>query len=121
MPIADHFVAARIHVDPRLAREEQHHERGEKHHVSGQPEEHKKPDSMQALAWSAMLALPVVIASATPTTRRSPVYRGFSAYSGFFPFNFRWGSRKGNGHSRPRWCCCRREITPTLGWTHAES
>ena len=39
-----------IHVDARLAREEQHHQRGEEHHVAGQPEEHEESESMQALA-----------------------------------------------------------------------
>jgi hypothetical protein len=42
--------------------------------------------------------LPVVIASAAPASGGSPVNRGFSADSRLFPFDFRRGSRKSNGH-----------------------
>src|SRR5579859_6542406 len=102
MPVADHFVTARIHVDARLPREKQHHQRSKKHHVAGQPEKHKKANPMQTLARAAMLALPVVVTSAASAAGGSPVNGRLSANSWFFPFNFRWGARKGNGHSRPR-------------------
>jgi hypothetical protein len=84
-----------------LAGEEQHYQRREEHHVASQPEEHEKPNPVQALARAAMLALPVVIASSASATRGSPVNGRFSANAWFFPFNFRWGARKGNRHSRP--------------------
>jgi hypothetical protein len=102
MPVANHLVAAGIHMNACLAREKQHHQRREEHHVPGQPEKHKEPDAVKALARAPMLALPVVIAPAPAAAGWAPVYRGFPPYSRFFPFYFRWGARKGNGHSRPR-------------------
>lgn len=101
MPVADHLVAAGIHVDAGLAGEKQHDQGGEEHHVAGQPEENKKANPMEAFAGPAMLALPIVVASPASASGGTPVNRGFSANSWFFPFNFRWGSREGDGHSGP--------------------
>jgi hypothetical protein len=106
-------------VDAGLAGEEEHHQGGEEHHVAGQREEDKKTDAMKALAGTVVLTLPVVVASATAASGGAPVDRRLTADSWFFPFNFRWGARKGNGHWRPRNCCT--EITLTLGWTHGET
>jgi hypothetical protein len=98
VPIADHFVTSGIHVHAGLAGKKQHDKSGEKHHVASEAEENKEPDLMQALTRPPMLTLPVVIASAAPASGRSPVYRGLPANSRFFPFDFRRGSRKSNGH-----------------------
>jgi hypothetical protein len=106
-------------VDAGLASEKQHHQRGEKHHVAGQAEEYEKTNAVKTFARTAMLTLPVVVASPASASGGSPVNGGLSANSWFFAFNFSRGAREGDGH----WglCACRREITPTLGWTHAES
>ncbi len=117
MPVADHFVTARIHMHAGLAGEEEYNQSGEKHHVAGEPEENEEPYLVQAFTRSPMLALPVVVASAAPASGRPPVNRGFSSNSWFFPFDFRRGSRKGNGHQMG---LCVVEITPTHAWTHEE-
>ena len=117
MPVAYHFVTARVHMHAGLAGKEQHHESSEEHHVAGEPEENEKPDLVQEFTRPPMLTLPVVIASAAPASGRPPVNRWFSTNSWFFPFDFRWGSRKGNGHQMG---LCVVEITPTQAWTHEE-
>jgi hypothetical protein len=98
MPVADHLVTARIHVQSGLAGKEKHHQRREKHHVPSQAKENKKANFVKELARASMVALPVVVASAAPTPGGSPVNRWFAANSRLFPFDFRWGTRKGNGH-----------------------
>jgi hypothetical protein len=100
-----------------LAGEKENNQGGEKHHVAGQPEENEEPDLVQQFARSSMLTFPVVVASAASASGRPPVNRWFSADSWFFPFDFRRGSRKGNGHQMG---LCVVEITPTLAWTHKE-
>jgi hypothetical protein len=82
----------------RLPREEQHHQGGEKHHVAGQCEEDKEPDALEAFTRALVWILPVVIASSASSAGRATVNGGFAANSWFFPFNFRWGAAKRDGH-----------------------
>ena len=98
MPVADHLVTSGIHMHAGLTGEEEDDKGGEEHHVAGEAEEDEEADLVQALTRPAVLTLPVVVASATPTSGRSPVNRGFAANSWLFPFDFRRGSRKSNGH-----------------------
>jgi hypothetical protein len=98
MPVADHFVTARIHMHAGLTGKEEYNKSGEEHHVAGEPEENEEADLVQAFTRPPMLALPVVIASTAPASGGRSVNRGFSADSRFFPFDFRWGSCKSNGH-----------------------
>jgi hypothetical protein len=97
-------VAARIHVDAGLAREEQHNQRGEKHHVAGQAEKHKKTDTVQPLPGPAMLALPVVVTASASAAGGSSVNGRFAANSWLFPFYLGWGARKSDGHRRASVC-----------------
>jgi hypothetical protein len=81
-----------------LAREEQDDERGKEHHVSGQREENKEADSLQALAGSFSGMLPVVVPSPPASAGRTAIDRWLPSNSGFLSFNFRWGAAKGDGH-----------------------
>src|SRR5208282_5192425 len=100
MPVPDLFVRTRIHVCARLPSEKKHHKHGKKHHVACKAEEHKEPNAMKQLARSSALMAPVVITAASSAAGRAPINRRFSADSGFFPFRFRWGVRKGRGHEQ---------------------
>jgi hypothetical protein len=104
MPVADHFVAARVHVHARLAREEEHYQRRKEHHVAGQRKEYKEADALEALTGPFSWVLPVVVTAATPSAGRSTIDWGLAANSGFFPFYFRWGAAKRDGHGEASVC-----------------
>ncbi|HWG19033.1 MAG TPA: hypothetical protein VG225_00800 [Terracidiphilus sp.] len=104
MPVADHFVAAGVHVHARLARKEQHDQGCEEHHVAGQRKENKEPDPLQAFAWAFFGILPIIVSAAAPSARRPTIKGGLTANSGFFPFNFRWGAGEGDGHREASVC-----------------
>jgi hypothetical protein len=117
MPVADHLVAAWIHVNAGLTGEEEHDQGGKEHHVARQPEEDEETNAMQAFPRAAPLALPVIVASTSSAAGGSPVNGRFSANSWFFPFYFRWGAREGNGHREASEMLVERLLLPMVGRT----
>jgi hypothetical protein len=99
-PVADLLVRPRIHVCACLPREKQHDQHGEKHHVAGETKEDEKADAVQQFAWAASFMPPIVVTTTASASGGAPVHRRLAADSWLFPFRFRWGVRKGSGHSR---------------------
>jgi hypothetical protein len=67
MPIADLLVGAGVHMGAGLARKEERNKDGEEHHVACESRKKKEANFMEQLAWSAMIVLPIVVATASST------------------------------------------------------
>jgi hypothetical protein len=101
MPIADLFMGVKVHVGASLAREEEHHQHGEKHHVAREAKKHKKANAVEKLARPTVFSPPIVVAPPASAAGGASVYRWLTADSWLFAFRLRRGMRKGGGHSGP--------------------
>jgi hypothetical protein len=73
MPIADLLVGAGVHMGAGLARKEERNKDGEEHHVACESRKKKEANFMEQLAWSAMIVLPIVVATASSTAGGSAI------------------------------------------------
>src|ERR1035437_8199830 len=98
MPVAGELVGTRVHLQTRLAREEEQDKRGKEEHVSRKGGKQEEPDAVREFEGAAALIFPLVVPAAATTAGRPPVHGRFAADSRLFPFRLRRGARKGRGH-----------------------